>query len=190
MHACLSPRAVTPQNRRTLHGPLHQAVLHCVQHCIIAGRHSRPSTAWCMLPFSQLPVLTTVWTSTQRGGHARHACACHRCSCLHSCSSPHSSCSTPTRSLGYLVNRNRAEQLQEVVADLCAKLTGSSKEQVRDVASLGLKTVVAGALAGGGGGRRSWCCGGVCCGGRYEAACQAGPSGRKLCTAPAWHVRL
>ena len=53
-----------------------------------------------------------------------------------------------TRSLGYLVNRNRPEQLQEVVADLCTKLTVGSKEQVRDVASLGLKTVVAGALDG------------------------------------------
>ncbi|PRW59351.1 cullin-associated NEDD8-dissociated 1 isoform B [Chlorella sorokiniana] len=45
--------------------------------------------------------------------------------------------------LGYLVNRNRPEQLEEVVAQLCDKLTGGSKEQLRDVASLGLKTVVA-----------------------------------------------
>lgn len=89
----------------------------------------------------------------------------------HSMLTPASSCSTPTRSLGYLVNRNRAEQLQEVVADLCAKLTGSSKEQVRDVASLGLKTVVAGALAGGGGGRRS-CCGRVCCRGSLSGRAQ------------------
>lgn len=51
------------------------------------------------------------------------------------------------RSLGYLVNRNQPEQLQAVVAQLCDKLTDGSKEQLRDVASLGLKTVVAGAGA-------------------------------------------
>ncbi|EFN57516.1 hypothetical protein CHLNCDRAFT_57288, partial [Chlorella variabilis] len=45
--------------------------------------------------------------------------------------------------LGYLVNKNRTEQLQEVVAALCSKLLTSNKEQLRDVASLGLKTVVA-----------------------------------------------
>lgn len=49
-------------------------------------------------------------------------------------------------SLGYLVNKNRPDQLQEVVAALCDKLCGSSKDQLRDVASLGLKTVVMGAL--------------------------------------------
>ena len=43
------------------------------------------------------------------------------------------------------MNRNRTEQLQEVVAALCDKLTSSGKEQQRDVASLGLKTVVTGA---------------------------------------------
>lgn len=43
------------------------------------------------------------------------------------------------------MNKNRAEQLQEVVAALCARLLGGAKEQQRDVASLGLKTVVAGA---------------------------------------------
>ena len=50
----------------------------------------------------------------------------------------------PARSLGYLVNKNRGEQLQEVVGALCSKLLTSNKEQLRDVASLGLKTVVAG----------------------------------------------
>jgi hypothetical protein len=42
------------------------------------------------------------------------------------------------------VNKNRGEQLQEVVGALCSKLLTSNKEQLRDVASLGLKTVVAG----------------------------------------------
>jgi hypothetical protein len=42
------------------------------------------------------------------------------------------------------VNRNQTEQLQAVVAALCDKLLTSPKEQQRDVASLGLKTVVAG----------------------------------------------
>jgi hypothetical protein len=46
--------------------------------------------------------------------------------------------------LGFLVNRNQTEQLQAVVAALCDKLLTSPKEQQRDVASLGLKTVVAG----------------------------------------------
>ncbi|KAL4425586.1 hypothetical protein ABPG75_009602 [Micractinium tetrahymenae] len=44
--------------------------------------------------------------------------------------------------LGYLVNKNRDEQLAEVVAALCSKLLTGNKEQLRDVASLGLKTVV------------------------------------------------
>ncbi len=47
-------------------------------------------------------------------------------------------------SLGFLVNKNRDEQLAEVVAALCNKLLTGSKEQLRAVASLGLKTVVAG----------------------------------------------
>lgn len=46
------------------------------------------------------------------------------------------------------MNRNRPEQLEEVVGQLCDKLTGSNKEQLRDVASLGLKTVVAGECTG------------------------------------------
>lgn len=45
--------------------------------------------------------------------------------------------------LGHLVNKNREEQLTEVVGALCSRMTGSNKEQLRDVASLGLKTVVA-----------------------------------------------
>lgn len=48
------------------------------------------------------------------------------------------------RSLGHLVNKNRDEQLAEVVAALCNKLVTGNKEQLRDVASLGLKTVVSG----------------------------------------------
>lgn len=51
--------------------------------------------------------------------------------------------SLAVKCLGYLVNRNRPEQLEEVVGQLCDKLTGGNKEQLRDVASLGLKTVVA-----------------------------------------------
>ena len=46
------------------------------------------------------------------------------------------------------MNRNRPEQLEEVVGQLCDKLTGGNKEQLRDVASLGLKTVVAGERTG------------------------------------------
>lgn len=42
------------------------------------------------------------------------------------------------------MNKNRDEQLAEVVAALCNKLVTGNKEQLRDVASLGLKTVVSG----------------------------------------------
>lgn len=85
--------------------------------------------------------------------------ACSTAACIHSASrQPHAPlCSRslptlltrfhptpPLESLGYLVNKNRTEQLQEVVAALCTKLLTSNKEQQRDVASLGLKTVVAG----------------------------------------------
>ncbi|PSC76088.1 cullin-associated NEDD8-dissociated 1 isoform B [Micractinium conductrix] len=45
--------------------------------------------------------------------------------------------------LGHLVNKNRDEQLGEVVGALCTKMLSGTKEQLRDVASLGLKTVVA-----------------------------------------------
>ena len=55
------------------------------------------------------------------------------------------------------MNKNRGEQLQEVVGALCFKLLTSNKEQLRDVASLGLKTVVAGGwLAGGLGEWLAW----------------------------------
>lgn len=47
------------------------------------------------------------------------------------------------------MNKNRTEQLQEVVTALCAKLLTGAKEQQRDVAALGLKTVVAGATCPG-----------------------------------------
>lgn len=83
--------------------------------------------------------------------HAQRPCRRHGATCttifnawaltLHTPPCPH------RRSLGYLVNRNQPEQLQAVVAQLCDKLTDGSKEQLRDVASLGLKTVVAGAGA-------------------------------------------
>ena len=69
-----------------------------------------------------------------------HPASCHAPlpppACLPAC--------LPACSLGYLVNKNRGEQLQEVVGALCSKLLTSNKEQLRDVASLGLKTVVAG----------------------------------------------
>lgn len=56
-----------------------------------------------------------------------------------------SSCVRPAPcSLGFLANRVAEGQLQAVVSALCDKLLNSSKEQQRDVASLALKTVVAG----------------------------------------------
>lgn len=75
----------------------------------------------------------------------------------------------PVRSLGYLVNKNRTEQLQEVVAALCSKLLTSNKEQLRDVASLGLKTVVAGEARGSRAGPRVG--GGLCAEGCEQAPC-------------------
>lgn len=76
-----------------------------------------------------------------------HACILHRLPPLSP--PPQPPLHTPITvwsSLGQLVNKNRTEQLQEVVAALCAKLLSGAKEQQRDVAALGLKTVVAGAL--------------------------------------------
>ncbi|KAI3438734.1 hypothetical protein D9Q98_001153 [Chlorella vulgaris] len=45
--------------------------------------------------------------------------------------------------LGVLVNKNRPEQLHEVVCALCDRLLTSKTEQLRDLATQGLKTVVA-----------------------------------------------
>lgn len=54
-------------------------------------------------------------------------------------------CHLPCCSLGVLVNKNRPEQLHEVVCALCDRLLTSKTEQLRDLATQGLKTVVAGA---------------------------------------------